>query len=125
MKDRNRELLDEVIEKDIKALPDLPIGTEQRTNAIEELTQLYRLRIEEAKIEQVEVEKYEEKEMRQTQLKSQNLDRWINIGVQVGLGIMSIIAYDVWYRRGLRFEETGSITSPMTRNLISRLLPRK
>lgn len=125
MEDRRQELLDEVIRSDIRTLKEVPVGTKERTELVGELTELYRLRIEDAKIEAAEADKYEEKEMRHLQLKSQAFDRWINIGVQVGLGLATLVAYDVWYRRGLKFEETGTITSPMTRNLISRLLPRK
>ena len=125
MEDRNQKLLDEVIGKEIQNLSDLPIGSQEKSKAVDNLTELYKLKIEEAKIKQAKAEKSEEMEIRQKQLKSQALDRWINVGVQVGLTIGSLIAYDVWFKRGLRFEETGTITSPMTRNLLSRMLPRK
>ena len=125
MEDRNQKLLDEVIGKEIQNLSDLPIGSQEKSKAVDNLTELYKLKIEEAKIKQAKAEKSEEMEIRQKQLKSQALDRWINVGVQVGLAIGSLIAYDVWFKRGLRFEETGTITSPMTRNLLSRMLPRK
>ena len=66
-----------------------------------------------------------ELEIKETQTKEMALDRWVNLGLQVGLTLVGIFAYDRWYRRGLKFEETGTITSPMTRNLISRMLPNK
>lgn len=125
MKDKNRLLLDEVIEKEIQEISALNIGADDRADLIEELNQLYKLRIEEAKIEQARLEKYEEKEMKQAQLKSQSLDRWVNIGLQVGLTLASLIAYNIWFNRGLKFEETGTVASPMTRNLMSKMLPRK
>lgn len=118
MEDKVQVLLNEEIAKDIQKLSDMDNGSDKKSKAVEELTQLYKLRIEEAKIEK-------EQETRETTLKSQAFDRWISIGVQVGLAIGGWVAYDVWYRRGLRFEETGSITSPMTRNLLSRLIPKK
>lgn len=125
MKDKIQGLLDEVIVEEIRNLSDLEAGSKEKSAAVEDLTNLYKLKIEEAKIEQAKIEKSEEKDMKQAQLKSQALDRWINIGVQVGLAIGGWVAYDIWNRRGLRFEETGTITSPMTRNLISRMLPKK
>lgn len=125
MEDKVQVLLNEEIEKDIRNLSNLESGSEARSKAVDELKKLHELRIEEAKIEQGKVNVIFAKEDKEAQLKSQAFDRWINIGVQVGLAIGGWVAYDVWYRRGLRFEETGSITSPMTRNLLSRLIPKK
>ena len=118
MKDEIQKSLDKVIDEGIKSLPGLPAGSNERTEAVKELTELYKLRIEEAKIGQTADEK-------QKQLASQALDRWINVGAQVGVALLSLLAYNAWYNRGLRFEETGTVTSHMTRNLMSRLLPKK
>lgn len=118
MKDEVQKTLDEVIDEGIKSLPGMPVGSTERTEMAHELTELYKLRIEEAKIGQAATEK-------QKQLSAQSLDRWVNVGAQVGVALLSLIAYNAWYNRGLRFEETGTITSHMTRNLIGRLLPKK
>lgn len=82
----------------------------------------------ELKTRQIEVEscnRLQELELRKAQLDEQKLDRWVNLGMQVGLAMLSIVAYDIWNRRGLKFEETGTITSPMTRNLLSKMLPKR
>lgn len=107
MEDKNRELLDEVIEREIKGLESFDSGTKEKSDAINDLTQLYKLKIEEDKV------------------KKEKSDRFFNIGLQVGLAVMSLVAYNAWYNRGLKFQETGSFTDPMTRNLISRMLPGK
>lgn len=107
MEDKNRELLDEVIEREIKSLESFSSGTKEKSDAINDLTQLYKLKIEEEKVKQ------------------EKKDRWFNIALQVGLTTMSLVAYNAWYNRGLKFQETGSFTDPMTRNLISRMLPSK
>lgn len=125
MEDRNQKLLDEVIEKEIRNLSVLLSGSQEKSKAINDLTELYKLRIEEIKLKQAEAENAEDRTLKQKQLVSQAWDRWVNVGVQIGLSTMGLIAYDIWYRRGLRFEETGTIGAPMTRNLISRMLPRK
>lgn len=130
------ELLNKEIEASINCLSSLKAGSEERAKAIDDLTQLYKLRIEENKVEveeadkvrqhKLEVKKLEQEVSREAeQRKNINLDRWVNVGVQVGLAVIGYIAYDIWHRRGLKFEETGTITSPQTRNLISRMLPGK
>ena len=76
-------------------------------------------------MEQDILAKSEEKADKEALRKDQNLDRWIGLGVQVGLAVGGWLVYDIWNRRGLKFEETGTITSPWTRNLVSRMLPKK
>ena len=120
-----QSLLDERIEKEIQGLSLLSTGTEQKTAAIEDLTKLYKLKIEEAKVEQAKEQSSNELELKQIDAKAQARDRWISYAVQGVLTIGGWIVYDIWFRRGLRFEETGSIRAPMTRNLLSRMLPKK
>lgn len=123
MEDKNRKLLNEAIEHEILELPKLTNGSKEKTEAVKGLSELYKLRIEEVKIEQAKAEKAEESAFKQKQFESQGFDRWLNFGLQIGLSLASLIAYDIWHRRGLKFQETGSITAPETRNLISRMLP--
>lgn len=109
----------------------LPNGKE-REDAIGALQKLANMRIEEKKVDQAQTE-IENREIesdrdwttKRASLRNQKIDRWVEVGLQVALTAGSLLAYNVWLNRGLRFEETGSITSPMTRNLLSRLLPRK
>lgn len=116
--DRIKKSLDEVIAKDIQDMTILDSGSDERSTALKELTELYKLRIEENRVEM-------ERKEKESQEKSHMFDRWVNVGLQVGLTALSLIAYNVWYRRGLKFEETGTVTSSMTRNLMSKMLPNK
>lgn len=52
-------------------------------------------------------------------------DRLFSMLTQVGIAVGGWICYDVWHRRGLKFEETGIVTSHWTRNLMSRMIPKK
>lgn len=132
MEDKIRKSLEDTIEKEIQNLSGLQTGSKEKSAAVEDLTKLYNLKIEETKVEQANVEANEKRVMndrdwlaKQEQLDSQIKDRWINVAVQVGLALSSLIAYNCWFKRGLRFEETGTVTSPMTKNLISKMLPKK
>ena len=148
-----KELLGEEIVNQIRNLSSLEQGSDKHTTAVESLTKLYRLKIEEDKNEIDEDEKHNrrlmdneqsiidaelkekqidtdadirkrELEIKENQLHEQSCDRWVNVGLQVALTLAGIIAYDIWHRRGLKFEETGSITSPQTRNLCSKMIPK-
>lgn len=106
-----KKLLDEKIEKNLRFLNECEIGSEESDKVLHELDILEEFRLDEMRISNEE--------------KKQNLDRWISIGLQVGATLIPIIAYDIWYRRGLKFEETGTIGSPMVRNLMTKLIPNK
>ena len=125
MKDKISILLDGMIEEELNNVKTLQPGTKEKTDAIEDLNQLYKLRIEEAKIEQERAHNNRDIELRRVQLESQAKDRRVNVGLQIGLSMASLVAYDLWYRRGLKFEETGVIRSPWIRNLVSRMFPKK
>lgn len=115
MKDKIQELLDEAIETRINEL-DTINDTAERAAAIAELSELHKMRIEESKITSETV-------AQQYQEKSKNLDRWIDLGVQIGLTIGGWAMYSLWQRREQKFEMVGTPSSPMFRNLLSRMIP--
>lgn len=104
-------------------------------SAVDRIVKLHKIRMDEerlraeiasAKAERAEKRtvRSEEAEAKKKQAVNQRIDLALNLGVQVLLGGLSMVAYNAWLNRGLRFEETGSIRSPMTRNLLSRLIPK-
>ena len=127
-----RDLLDETIVREIENLNSMDSGSDEHSKAVESLNKLYKLKIEEDKNKQDHLDKQEaitteerNLKLKRDQLSEQVKDRYINCGVQVGLALLSVFAYDQWYRRGLKFEETGSVTSPWIRNIISKMVPKK
>ena len=70
-----------------------------------------------------EIESDREWETKRAQLDTQTKNQWIGYGVQIGLTIASLVAYNVWFNRSLKFQETGTHYLPETKNLISRMLP--
>lgn len=134
--DEIRDLLGEEIGNEIADLASLESGSEAKSKAIEDVAKLYRLRIEEIKAETEKEDAQERAKLErmkrddailseELQRENQKIDRWVNVGLQVGLMIGGWIAYDIWQRRGLKFEEDGVITSPWTRNLMSKMFPKK
>ena len=161
MKDNNQTLLNEEIESVIGDLDNLAPECEDYSKIVDNLSKLYKLRIEETKndaeleekiqarlqeVDRIERElalKKKELELKEQQIdnevlfheqdeqfkkdqiRNQKIDRWINVGVQVGITVLGLLAYDCWYHKGLEFEKTGTVTSGMTRNVIARMLPNK
>lgn len=154
MDDEIRDLLEKEIKSEIKGLSSLEQGSEGHSTAVESVSKLYKLKIEETKSKWDNDEKYnrrlmdkeqncldtkmKERQMdsdddareRELELKRKQLhkDIWltsISCGVQLLGTVIGIAAYNAWLNKGLKFEETGTITTPETKNLLSKMIPRK
>lgn len=117
MEEINR-LIDEEIKSQIKSLSTLGQGSDEQTAAVKNLTALYEVRSNDDKIRLEAADK-------KAELEEKKIDRWLRTGialVEIGL---PLVCYGHWFRDGLKFEETGSITSSMMRNLINKFRPKK
>lgn len=103
---KKRDYLGEEINSIQEKLTTLEPGDEERAVLLEELKQLYEIKNGNAKA------------------KSQFADPFLKTAAQVGLGVAGLLAYNAWYRRGLKFELEGTVTSSMTRQLLSKMAPK-
>lgn len=148
------KLMDEEIVSQIKGLKSLQAGSQEQTAAVKNLTALYEARINETKVQLDAEDKREKREMdreqhradealrksqaadeatardrdlelKEAQMEDQKVDRLVRAGialVEIGL---PLVCYGHWFRKGLKFEETGSITSSMMRNLINKFKTKR
>lgn len=123
MKDRIQKQLDEVIQTELNGI-ESSMSSSEKEKAIANVTELYKLRIEESKLEQAKNERLTEQDMKEAQLKGQKLDRWLNIGLQVGLTVGGWLMFSMWQRREMKFELEGTPTTPMFRNILSQMTPK-
>lgn len=141
MDDNSRDLLLEAIVEQFDRL-DQCEDEEERKKIIDNLSTLYRLKLDETRLdgeyerdlhkfefdrkqyEDDKASKEDEKRYRDNQAREEKIDKYIEFGIKGGTTVLMIIAYDIWYRRGLRFEETGTVSTRMTQNLIGKLIPR-
>ena len=141
------QLLNEEIESELNTLKDLPMGSEEQSKAVTDLTKLLDRAIEIEKIEvdkqqkelnrEIETKKIEnelrlkeeaqkiDEKFKEKQLKHENIDRIVK-NVLTGVSIIGGGALTVWGTiKSIKFEETGTITTIMGRGFISKLLPKK
>lgn len=137
------DLLGEEIKNQIESISSLNPGSVERSKAIDDLTKLYKLRIEETKNNSeldekrerrlMEKEQYDdglldreyEAKFKREQLSEQVKDRYIRLGTAAAELILPLIFYAVWMRRGFKFEKDGTYTSTTFRGLFSRFKPTK
>ena len=115
---------------------------EQQT-AVENVTKLYRLGLEDVKVdsdcdektnrrkteiqhEQNELDRQEREErFKKEQLEEQKKDRYFRLGVEVAGIILPLMFFATWMDRGFTFEETGTYTSKTFMSLFNRFRPTK
>ena len=133
---RIEELLEEELIEQIKALSELEPGSDKKTKAIDDLSKLYRVRIEENKTVWDADEKYNRRVLdeklnttdsnfKSQQMTEQVKDRYFKVGIAAAELMIPLIFYGVWMNKGFRFEETGTITSGTFKGLINRFRPTK
>lgn len=111
MNEQIKELLEAEVQASIYDLGNLPVGSKERTAAVEDLVKIYNLMIE------------DEAELKEKQ--EQAKDRYFKLGIEAGSIILPMIFYAIWMRKGFKFEETGTYTSTTFRGLFSRFKPTK
>lgn len=131
-----KELLSEEIAEEIQALSTLVAGSKEKSTAIDDLTKLYKLSIEESRSEWEADEKYNRRvmedeantrddELKQTQIAEQVKDRYFRLGIAAAELIIPLMFYGIWMKKGFKFEETGTYTSTTFRGLFNRFRPTK
>lgn len=120
-----KELLNEEIAEEIQALSTLTSGSKEKSTAIDDLTKLYKLRIEENKSEWDADEKYNDNEVKRVQIAEQVKDRYFRLGIAAAELMIPLMFYGVWMKKGFKFEETGTYTSTTFRGLFNRFRPTK
>lgn len=132
MDEEIKNLLGEEIKREIKNLSTLEPGSKEKSAAIEDLSTLYRLKIEEGKNELTYMEKYDQGiisdrdyEEKKAQLIEETRDRYFRLGIAAAEIILPLVFYATWMKRGLKFEETGTYTSTTFRGLFNRFKPTK
>lgn len=118
MSEQVEKLLEEEMVRKVKELENTE-NHEKRKELIEEISAMHDMCVKKAA-----VEKDTSSDEMQKQ-RFQLITQIIASGVQIGLAILSTASYNRWFNRSLRFQETGTHYLPETKNLLSRMLPRK
>ena len=129
MGEENRSLLEEEIRTEIKRLGSLKSGSEEHSSAVDSLTKLYKLKLEEDRNATEHLEKAGSREIDQdfkaAQLAESIKDRYFRVGIAAAELVLPLMFYSVWMRRGFKFETEGTFTSQTFRGLFSRFKPTK
>ena len=125
MNEEIKNLLDEEIKAEIAEISYLESGSEQKSKAIEDLTKLYRLKIDESKNDDALMIQKQEQKLKEDQKAEQVKDRYFRVGIAAAELVLPLIFYGVWMSKGFKFEETGTYTSGTFRNLFNRFKPTK
>lgn len=137
----NRDLLESRLATDFENLDN--VKGEERKNLINDIAALYKLKVEEEKVDADFDDKYNRRQMeeehfkKECELKQKELElrskqekhNWIigltTAGVTAAIALAGNIFYSIWYHKGLKFEETGTVSTHQTKNLESKMVPKR
>ncbi len=143
MDEQIRQALANEILSQFNNLSTLNPGSKEQQTAVENVTKLYRLGLEDVKAdtdydeklyrrdvdaqhEQEELDRQaREEQFKKDQLAEQIKDRYFKLGIGVAEIVLPLIFYATWMKRGFKFEETGTYTSTTFRGLFNRFRPTK
>lgn len=143
MDEQIRQALANEILSQLNNLSTLNPGSKEQQTAVENVTKLYRLGLEDVKAdtdydeklyrrdvdaqhEQDELDRQaREEQFKKDQLMEQIKDRYFKLGIGVAEIVLPLIFYATWMKRGFKFEETGTYTSTTFRGLFNRFRPTK
>lgn len=125
----NKNLLYEELEKELKELSRMQIGTEQYKVAVDGITKLTDRIIEidkldsEKDVKELEnIARMEEQELKREQLKSEKRDRIVKNVITVGGAVLSVAVYALAFIASTNFEREGTFTTEGGKNSIRQLL---
>ena len=129
MDEEIKEMLGEEIKAGLSDLASLETGSKEKSEAIDDLVKLYKLKIEESKAEMDYLKEIDEHkrsdQTKREQLSEQVKDRYFKLGIAVAELVLPLMFYAVWMKRGFQFEKDGTYTSTTFRGLFNRFRPTK
>ena len=123
------KLLDEEIQSEFECLKDMEMGSDAYKTGVEGLSKLMDRSIELKKIEMECSDSRENKElenaMKEQQFEAEQKDRKTRNLITIA-GIVVPTMVTIWGTlKTFKFEETGTVTSPLGRGFINKILPKK
>lgn len=104
--EKTNEMLEGAISGSMDAISGMEPGSEQKAREVENLEKLYQLKIDSAD--------------KEGQKKARFYDRIVNAGVNILGFVVPLACYVALAAVGYAFEESGSVTSPTLKGVISR-----
>lgn len=127
--DEIKEMLDEEIKEEIENLSNFELGSNEASDAVDNLVELYKLKLDQMKMEKEFYEQTDaresEEEFKNIQIQEQRIDRYVKIGLETAGIVLPMIFYASWMKKGFKFEETGTFTSNTFRGLFQKFKPTK
>ena len=125
MNDRLKAELDEEFDK-LNALSPSDEGYKEAT---ERFTKVYYLYLDEEKNQtEAEFKKLQiqnDELMKKAQLSETRKDRWWRVGLGLAGLVLPLAIQTMWYKMGMKFEETGSFSSACSRSIFGGLFRNK
>lgn len=127
MNDKINKAMDEEILSRLEDLKQMDVSSKEYEKSVDVVTKMYSQRTEEYKVEcdfyskEHDAElKEKEAELKERESNPLNMNRIIDVSLRGLEIVVPVIFTGVWMGRCLKFEETGTFTSQVSKNLIPK-----
>lgn len=124
MKREIKEKMEDIILTKLEELKDTE-DPEKRKELIAEISKMCNMKNEEEKIDLQWDNSYRDSGTKVEELEDKKKDRFVKIGITLLEVVPPLIFYGRWMKKGFKFEETGTYSSPTFRGLIKFFKPTK
>ncbi len=120
MNEENGRFVDDTVNDLLEKILDMELGSKERATEVENFCKLYELRQKDESI-RLEKKKLENENLREDHRNNADRkDRWIKVGIDVGMGIGGMLVSWAMFDKGLIFEKDGIITSNIFRLFLNK-----
>lgn len=114
--DQTNEMLTRQLNEEIRKLSTMEDGSEEKTATINGINQMYRLKIEEARMnEEVKAQKAEAERQEKFKVVDTALE-----GARIVVSVSGLALSAIFMVKGFKFEQTGTYTSQTFKNLFGK-----
>lgn len=133
MENKTTEMLEEQLQSEIEHIKDFSDGSEEKARQIDDVTALYKLKIEEAKVqasliqaENDRIKNERDLEQGKATLRNERLLQFVKTGAEVLVFVAGLIFYGNEIRRGYKYEyeENGYVSSPTFKTVMNNCFGR-
>lgn len=129
--DKNSKRLDDVIEAKLGQLSKMASGSDEEVKAVNSLSTLYKLRLEEAKLnaqvnsdgDKILIEK-DRIAAEQAKAEAERINQIVDVAGRMAETLLKLGVGAGLFMIGLKFEENGTIGSFFVRNMSQKALPK-
>lgn len=120
-----KKKLDKEIDRQLEEISGMPVGSAEMAKAVETLSELHNLRMEEKKESDANEVEREKIAVELKKAKDAKIASFVGAGMTLGMFAVRLVNDNMWMTKGFKFEETGTLCSKVFAEVWKGVFRRK